>query len=290
MQEYKDLVRHVLLDGTRKENRTGIDTISKFGYHYKIDLAHGFPLLTTKKINWKNIVIENLWFLSGNSSWDFFHKHGVHFWDAWDEGRGKLPKAYGEFWRKYPYQGKEKEANGWTEYSALFDQFAAIINELKTNPNSRRMCLTNWFPPSAWSAKLPPCHAFSVFNVQYVGTEPKLCLHMTQRSCDVALGVPFNIASYSFLLHLVAHLTKLQIGQFSHTLVDAHLYCNHLEGVKRQLKRKPRMLPQIVIDSRLKTLDQLDDLIADGTTAEIMDTFQIKNYDPHPFIKYEIIV
>lgn len=280
MQQYKDLVQHVLDIGTLKENRTGVDTISTFNYNYEVDLSSGqFPLLTTKKISWKNIVIENLWFLSGNSSWDFLHKHGVHFWDDWDEGNGQLPEAYGEFWRAYPEDG-----------CLTFDQFKFLVDELNKNINSRRLVLTNWCPPYALTAKLPPCHLMSIFNVQYDRGEPKLCLHMTQRSCDVALGVPYNLAGYAFLLELMSRLTHIQPGTFAHTLVDAHIYVNHIEGLKQQLERELGILPTLEISDRIETLTHVEELIQDATTDEIMDCFKIQNYNPDKSIKFEVAV
>ena len=295
MQEYKDLVQHVLDIGTLKANRTGVDTISTFNYNYEVDLSDGrFPLLTTKKINWKNIVIENLWFLSGNSSWDFLHKHGVHFWDDWVEGDGQLPQAYGEFWRRYPnfqWQGNERTDSYNQEYADVgFDQFRFLVDELSTNINSRRLVLTNWCPPSALKAKLPPCHLMSIFNVQYVKSEPQLCLHMTQRSCDVALGVPYNLAGYAFLLELMSLLTYIQPGIFAHTLVDAHIYVNHVEGLKDQMDRTLLELPTLKISNRIETLTDVEELIQDATTDEIMDCFQIKNYNPCSAIKFEVAV
>jgi thymidylate synthase len=304
MKQYYDLVRDVLIRGTRKENRTGVDTISAFAHHYIIDLQEGFPLLTSKKINWRNIVIENLWFLGGNPSWNFLHKHGVHFWDDWDEGGGQLPEAYGEYWRWYPnyqWQGNERTDKYNQDYADVgFDQFAELLTRLKKSPNDRRLVLTNWNPPSAYNAKLPPCHLMAIFNVQYINNEPVLCCHMTQRSCDVALGVPFNIAGYAFLTHLVAHLTGLKVGCFSHTLVDAHIYTSkpdgsmaeydHVPGLRRQIERTLYKLPSLQIDSGLKTLENLDSLILEGTTDQIMDAFKIQEYKHHPHINFKVAV
>ncbi len=296
MKEYLELLNYVLNNGTIKSNRTGINTRSVFGYHYKINLNAGFPLLTTKKINWKNILIENLWFLSGSSSWDFLHKHGVTFWDEWNEGNGHLPKAYGEYWRKYPYLDVLM-VGPWSAESLdpepedlVFDQFSAIVEGLKKDPNNRRLVLTNWYPPLAWDAKLPPCHLLAIFNTQYNKEgSPRLCLHMTQRSCDVPVGVPYNLAGYAFLLQLVAHLTNLQVGEFSHVLVDAHIYENQIAAVQEQLTREPKQLPLLHI-SNIKSLDDVDDLIKNGTTQQILDCFKIVGYDPDPFIKMPVAV
>lgn len=292
MLEYKRLCRHVLQNGTWKQNRTGVDTLSCFNYNYSIDISQrGFPLLTTKRVNWKNIVIENLWFLrreGGNSSPDFLHKHGIHFWDSWIEEDGNLPEAYGQYWRWYPdYWHRAGD-------SMFFDQFKAIIDALQKDPFSRRLVLTNWFPPSAWTAKLPPCHLMAIFNVQWKWDDTtrmhRLNLHLTQRSCDIPVGVPFNIAGYAFLLSLVAHLTRLAPAQFAHTLVDAHIYKDQVDPLIGQLDRDVRELPTLHISDRITTLQDLDELIKDGTTNEIMDTFQLLNYDPHPSIRFPVQV
>lgn len=299
MQNYLDMLNYILDRGTIKVNRTGVDTISTFAYHFTHDMKTGFPLLTTKKIKWENIVIENLWFLSGSSKWDFLHKHGITFWDAWDEGNGQLPEAYGEYWRKYPDFWKvyirhinldllpNKES--WKE--CYFDQFRAIVEGLNKNRNNRRLVLTNWYPPSAHSAKLPPCHLLSVFNTQYdLEGNPNLCLHMTQRSCDAPIGVPFNIAGYAFLLSLVSHLTNIPPSILSMMLVDCHIYTNQIDAVKTQLQRTPDTLPKLIISDRIKTLSDIDSLIKDGTTTEIMDCFKLEGYNPQPFIKMPVAI
>ena len=221
MKQYLDLVQEVLDRGTRKENRTGVDTISAFNINYSIDLNEGFPLLTTKEISWKNIVVENLWFLSGDLHIGLLKKHGCKFWDHWADEEGYEPSAYGNFWRKFPIHGKQ-------EYN---DQVRYVLDTLKKNPNSRRMVITAWAPGNAQTSGLPPCHLMFIFNVQYdKNNEPRLCVHLTQRSCDVALGVPYNIAGYSFLLHLFAHLSGMKVGTFGHTLVDAHIYTKKADG------------------------------------------------------------
>ena len=291
MKQYLDLLQHILENGNIKKNRTGIDTISTFGQHFKYHLQNGFPLLTTKKIKWENILFENLWFLSGNSKWDFLHKHNITFWDAWDEGNGQLPEAYGKYWRNYPEIITDSEYPDWFDLGYGFDQFRTIIEALKKDPNNRRLVLTNWYAPFAHKAKLPPCHLLSIFNTQYdeVGN-PELCLHMTQRSCDVPVGVPYNIAGYSFILSLVAHLTGLPVGELSITFVDAHIYVNQIEAVKEQVKRKPSTLPQLIISPDIKSLSNIDELIKDGTTEEILDKFKIINYNPQNFIKMPVAV
>lgn len=290
MKIYLDIVKDVLENGHLKENRTGVDTLSKFGVFYKIDLNDGFPLLTTKKVSWKNILLETLWFLSGNSSPDFLHKHNVNFWNNWlevDSSTNKkvLPKAYGEYWRNYPKLNDSIYGHDIKVISA-FDQVASIIYTLQNSSNSRRIVLTNWYPPCAWESNLPPCHLLSIFNVQ----NNKLNTHLTQRSCDLALGVPYNISQYSLLTHLFSHLTNLQVGEFAHTMVDCHIYKNHIKGLEKQINRQPLSLSTLTIDSRIKTLDDVDELIRDGTTDQILKTFCIDNYKSHPTIKFDVAV
>jgi len=289
MKQYLDLLQYILSNGTKKENRTGVSTISTFAYPIRHDMSEGFPLLTTKKIKWENILFENLWFLCGNSSWGFLHKHGITFWDAWDEGDGQLPEAYGEYWRKYPHF--DWVDCGTTYPSKCFDQFKAIIDGLKKNKDNRRLVLTNWYPPMAFKSKLPPCHLLSIFNTQYdKDGNPRLCLHMTQRSCDVPVGVPFNIAGYGFILSLVSHLVGIPCGELVITLVDAHVYVNQLDGVNEQLKRVPSALSKLSISSDIKNLNDIDSLIKDGTTEDIINTFKIVDYNPQPFIKLPVMV
>ena len=290
MKQYLDLVNEVLKRGTRKENRTGVDTISAFNINYSIDLNEGFPLLTTKEISWKNIVIENLWFLSGDLHIGLLKKHGCKFWDHWADDEGYVPSAYGNFWRKFPIHGSD-------EYN---DQVKYVLNTLKTNPNSRRMVISAWAPGNAQKSGLPPCHLLFIFNVQYdKDGEPRLCVHLTQRSCDVALGVPYNIAGYSFLLHLSAHLSNMKVGTFGHTLVDAHIYTNkadgsmdeydHIPGLIEQTKRKIKSLPELVINPDIKSLEDVMDLL-DKDTETIMSKFELKNYNPEPFIRFKVAV
>ena len=290
MKQYLDLVNEVLKRGTRKENRTGVDTISAFNINYSIDLSEGFPFLTTKEISWKNIVIENLWFLSGDLHIGLLKKHGCKFWDHWADDEGYVPSAYGNFWRKFPIHGSD-------EYN---DQVKYVLNTLKTNPNSRRMVISAWAPGNAQKSGLPPCHLLFIFNVQYdKDGEPRLCVHLTQRSCDVALGVPYNIAGYSFLLHLFAHLSNMKVGTFGHTLVDAHIYTkkadgsmdeyDHIPGLIEQTKRKIKSLPELVINPDIKSLEDVMDLL-DKDTETIMSKFELKNYNPEPFIRFKVAV
>mgnify|MGYP006064227401 FL=1 len=284
------MVNEVLKRGTRKENRTGVDTISAFNINYSIDLNEGFPLLTTKEISWKNIVIENLWFLSGDLHIGLLKKHGCKFWDHWADEEGYVPSAYGNFWRKFPIHGSD-------EYN---DQVKYVLKTLKTNPNSRRMVISAWAPGNAQKSGLPPCHLLFIFNVQYDKYgEPRLCVHLTQRSCDVALGVPYNIAGYSFLLHLFAHLSNMKVGTFGHTLVDAHIYTkkadgsmeeyDHIPGLIEQTKRKIKSLPELIIDPDIKSLEDVMDLL-DKDTETIMSKFELKNYNPEPFIPFKVAV
>jgi len=274
MKEYLDIVRYVRDYGVPKSCRSGGETLSVFNYNYVIDLAAGFPLLTTKKIKWENIVMENLWFLSCNSNIKFLHKHNIHFWDAWADTDGNLPRAYAEFWRAFPNEGE------------VFDQWKFIIEEIKRNPTSRRLVLSNWLPPHALTATLPPCHIMSIFNV----SNQELNLHLTQRSCDVPVGLPFNIAGYAFILSLVAHLTKMTPRKFAHSIVDTHIYTNQLEGVNTQLSRTPTKLPKLSISEHLTSVEYLDELIRDGTTEDIMSHFKIEGYNPQPFIKLPVLV
>jgi len=290
VKQYLDLVTEVLERGTRKENRTGVDTISAFNLNYSIDMKNGFPLLTTKEISWKNIVVENLWFLSGDLHIGLLKKHGCKFWDHWADENGFVPSAYGNFWRKFPVHGEPP-------YN---DQVRYVLDTIKKNPNSRRMVISAWAPGNAQTSGLPPCHLLFIFNVQY-GKDgiPRLCVHLTQRSCDVALGVPYNIAGYSFLLHLFAHLTGIEPGTFGHTLVDAHIYTkkadgsmeeyDHIPGLKEQLNRKTGELPNLVIDSSIKTLDDVMQLI-DADIDTILSKFKLENYNPKPFIPFKVAV
>lgn len=292
MKQYLDAVRHVLEHGRRKENRTGVDTLSTFNYNYQIDLRDGFPLLTTKEISWKNIVIENLWFLSGNTNIGLLRKHGCKFWDPWADEDGNVPSAYGNFWRSFPMpEGVNGKSN---------DQIIWILDQIKKDPMSRRHVVSAWAPSNAQSSYLPPCHAFWVMNVQFdENDEPILCLHLTQRSADIALGVPYNIAGYALILELFSHLTGIRAGVFGHTLVDAHVYTckpdgsdreyDHVPGLLEQLKRVPRKLPQIKISGSIKSLDDIEDIL-DASTEQILDVFQISNYSPYEAIKFRVAV
>ena len=289
MKQYLDVVRETLEKGTRKPNRTGVDTISTFNINYEIDLAEGFPLLTTKAVSWKNIVIENLWFLSGSTDIGLLKKHDCKFWDPWADEHGKVPSAYGNFWRHFPLPDNRTN-----------DQIAYIVEQLHKNPMSRRMLVSAWAPGNAQTSALPPCHALWVVNVQLDESgAPVLCLHLTQRSCDIALGVPYNIAGYAFMLKLLSRFSGIPAGVFGHTLIDAHIYTakadgtkaeyDHIPGLKQQLERTPRSLPSLDIDSSIKSLADIEPLLS-LDTDEIMDKFRLHNYDPHPAITFKVAV
>jgi thymidylate synthase len=296
VKQYLDLVRDVLTHGTRKPNRTGVDTISTFNHNYEIDLRQGFPLLTTKEISWKNIVVENLWFLSGETDIGLLKKHGCRFWDPWADDSGKVPSAYGNFWRHFPVH----ELGGPDGRTAFNDQVAWAAEELKRNPMSRRMVVTAWAPGNAQTSKLPPCHLLFVFNVQLDASgDPMLCLHLTQRSADVALGVPYNIAGYALLLELFSRISGIRPGIFGHTMIDAHVYTSkadgtmaeydHVPGLRKQLEREPRALPRLAIDPSIKSLDDLRPLL-DADTETVMKHFVLTGYEPHPAIGFKVAV
>jgi thymidylate synthase len=293
MKAYLDTVREVLAKGTRKANRTGIDTLSTFNINYEIDLREGFPLLTTKEISWKNIVVENLWFLSGDTHIGLLKKHGCKFWDPWADAEGKVPSAYGNFWRHFPVHDAEGKA-------AYNDQIRYVVEELKRNPMSRRMVVSAWAPGNAQASKLPPCHSLFVLNVQQDDKgDPYLCLHLTQRSCDVALGIPYNIAGYSLLLELFSRFSGIRAGIFAHTLIDAHIYTkkadgsqaeyDHVPGLELQLTREPRPLPRLTIDPSIKSLDDIEPLLQ-ADTPTVMKHFVLTGYDPHPAISFKVAV
>lgn len=293
MEAYLDVVRTVLERGTRKPNRTGVDTLSTFNVNYAIDLRDGFPLLTTKAVSWKNIVVENLWFLSGAKHIGLLKKHGCKFWDPWADAEGFVPSAYGNFWRSFPVHD-----NAGTP--AHNDQIAYVLAEVRKNPMSRRLVVSAWAPGNAQTSKLPPCHAMFVFNVQLDDDDkPRLCLHLTQRSCDVALGLPYNIAGYALILHLVARFADLPVGSFAHTLVDAHIYTakadgsmadyDHVPGLREQLKRAPLPLPTLKIDPSIRDLGDLLPLL-EADTATVMSKFVLEGYEAHPAINFKVAV
>lgn len=279
MKQYHDLVKLVIDEGVRKKSRTGIDTISYFGAFYKVDLSQGFPLLTTKKIEWKSLLHEVLWYLSGENHIRNLRNH-TKIWDAWADENGNLETAYGYYWRHFP--SAEKDENGNWQIREV-DQIQYVIDEIKKNPYSRRLVVSAWEPGNATKSKLPPCHYSFVFNV----ADGKLNCHLTQRSGDIALGIPFNLAAYSILTQIIAQETNLELGHFAHTIVDAHIYIgdkgtenekyDHLEGLKEQLKREPLPLPQLKIAK--KPINELT-----------FEDFELLNYQHHPKIKFEVAV
>ncbi|HSF19554.1 MAG TPA: thymidylate synthase [Vicinamibacteria bacterium] len=292
MKVYLDTVREVLEKGTRKENRTGVDTISTFNINYEVDLEDGFPLLTTKSISWKNIVIENLWFLSGVPDIGLLRRHGCKFWDPWVDESGRVPSAYGNFWRHFPVH-----QNGEATFN---DQISWVLKELKRDPMSRRLVVSAWAPGNAQTSALPPCHCLFVLNVQNdPGGQPRLNLHLTQRSCDVALGVPYNIAGYSLLLELFSHFLGIRAGLFAHTLIDAHVYTakqdgslseyDHVPGLREQLSRAPRALPRLRIAPDLRSLDDIEALLSEDTET-VLSAFELEGYQPHPAIHFKVAV
>lgn len=259
MKQYLDLVRHVMEHGVDKEDRTGTGTRSVFGYQLRCNLADGFPLLTTKKVHLKSIIYELLWFLRGDTNVRWLQEHGVRIWNEWADENGDLGPVYGSQWRAWP------DGNGGT-----IDQIAQVIDQIKNTPDSRRIMVSAWNVAEVPTMKLPPCHSLFQFYV----AEGKLSLQLYQRSADLFLGVPFNIASYSLLLMMVAHVTGLEPGEFVHTFGDAHIYRNHFEQIREQLSREPRQLPHMVLNPEVKSIDDYK-----------YEDFTLEGYDPWPAIK-----
>lgn len=264
MKQYHDLMRHVLATGAKKEDRTGTGTVSVFGYQMRYNLAEGFPLVTTKKCHTKSIIHELLWFLKGDTNIKYLKDNGVRIWDEWADAEGNLGPVYGYQWRNWP-----------TPDGKHIDQITQVIDMIKNNPDSRRLIVSAWNVSDINQMKLPPCHAFFQFYV----ADGKLSCQLYQRSADIFLGVPFNIASYALLTMMVAQVCDLQLGDFVHTLGDAHLYSNHIEQANLQLSRELRALPTMKINPNVKS-------IFDFT----IDDFVLENYDPHPHIKAEVAV
>ncbi len=264
MKQYLDLIRHILKDGHKKEDRTGTGTISTFGYQMRFDLSEGFPLLTTKKVHLKSIIHELLWFLAGDTNVKYLQENGVRIWNEWADENGNLGHIYGYQWRSWPdYEG------------GYIDQISEIVNMIKNNPDSRRIIVNAWNVGDIKNMNLPPCHAFFQFYV----CDGKLSLQLYQRSADCFLGVPFNIASYALLCMMVAQVCGLRPGEFIHTLGDAHIYLNHLEQVNTQLQRTPKKLPRMIINPEVK--DIFDFKYSD---------FKLEGYDPYPAIKGQVSV
>lgn len=258
MKQYLDLLQHVLDNGTRKDDRTGTGTISTFGYQMRFNLEEGFPLLTTKKLHLKSIIHELLWFLAGDTNVKYLQDNGVRIWNEWADENGDLGHIYGYQWRSWP------DYNG-----GHIDQIQEVVDTIKNNPDSRRIIVNAWNVADLPTMKLPPCHAFFQFYV----ADGRLSLQLYQRSADIFLGVPFNIASYALLLQMMAQVTGLKAGDFVHTLGDAHIYTNHLEQVQEQLSRAPRALPRMIINPEVESI--FDFKYTD---------FQLTDYDPHPHI------
>ncbi len=264
MKAYLDLLQHILDTGADKSDRTGTGTRSVFGYQMRFNLQEGFPLLTTKKLHTKSIFHELIWFLQGDTNIHYLKENGVSIWDEWADAAGDLGPVYGKQWRSWQC------ADG-----RVIDQISQVIQQLKTNPDSRRMIVSAWNVADIDQMKLPPCHCLFQFYV----ANGKLSCQLYQRSADVFLGVPFNIASYALLVHLIAQVCNLQVGDFIHTLGDAHLYANHIEQAKLQLTRDPRRLPQLKLNPEVKDIFQFN-----------YDDISIVDYDPHPHIKAAVAV
>jgi thymidylate synthase len=274
MQQYHDLVKHVLENGNQKGDRTGTGTLSVFGYQMRFDLSEGFPMVTTKKLHLKSIIHELLWFLKGDTNIQYLQENDVKIWDAWADENGDLGPVYGHQWRN------------WN--SEEIDQITELIETLKTNPNSRRMLVSAWNPSvlpntsvsfsenvANGKAALPPCHAFFQFYV----ADGKLSCQLYQRSADIFLGVPFNIASYALFTMMIAQVCNLQVGDFIHTFGDAHIYNNHIEQVNLQLSRECRPLPTMKLNPSITNIFEFN-----------FDDFTLEGYDPHPHIKGAVAV
>jgi thymidylate synthase len=264
MKQYHDLMRHVMEHGTKKTDRTGTGTVSVFGYQMRFNLQDGFPLLTTKKLHTRSIIHELLWFLKGETNTKYLKENGVTIWDEWADENGELGPVYGYQWRSWP-----------TADGRHIDQISQVIEQIKKNPDSRRLIVSAWNVGEIEKMKLPPCHAFFQFYV----ADGKLSCQLYQRSADIFLGVPFNIASYALFTMMVAQACDLAYGDFVHTLGDAHLYSNHLEQTKLQLSRDLKALPTMKINPAVKNIFDFK-----------FEDFTLENYDPHPHIKAAVAV
>ena len=264
MRQYLDLMRHVRDHGVLKTDRTGTGTRSVFGYQMRFDLAAGFPLVTTKKLHLRSIIYELLWLLSGDTNIKFLHDNKVTIWDEWADAKGDLGPVYGQQWRSWPSRD-----------GGVIDQIADTVERIKKTPDSRRLLVTAWNPADVDKMALPPCHCLFQFYV----ANGKLSCQLYQRSGDIFLGVPFNIASYAMLTHMMAHVTGLKVGEFVHTLGDAHIYLNHLEQIDEQLSRTPYALPRLVMKREVKAIDEFR-----------YEDFEIVNYQTHPHISAPVAV
>ena len=264
MNQYLTLLEHVKQNGQKKEDRTGTGTMSVFGYQMRFNLNESFPLLTTKKVHLKSVIYELLWFLSGDTNIKFLKDNGVSIWDEWADENGNLGPVYGHQWRSWPTsEGRE------------IDQISNLINQIKKTPDSRRLIVSAWNVGEINKMKLPPCHCFFQFYV----ADGRLSCQLYQRSADIFLGVPFNIASYALLTQMIAHVCGLECGEFIHTLGDAHIYTNHIHQVNEQLRRKPKKLPQIKINPSVKNIFDFK-----------YEDFSLEGYDPYPLIKAPVAV
>jgi len=264
MKQYLDLMSHVMKKGTLKTDRTGTGTKSVFGYQMRFDLADGFPCVTTKKLHLKSIIHELLWFLKGDTNIKYLKENGVRIWDEWADENGDLGHVYGYQWRSWP-----------TPDGKHIDQIKQVLNQLKDNPNSRRIIVSAWNVGEIKNMALPPCHTFFQFYV----SENKLSCQLYQRSADIFLGVPFNIASYALLTMMVAQVCNFQLGDFVHTLGDAHIYTNHFEQTNLQLSRDPKKLPKMLINKKVKDIFEFK-----------YDDFELIDYNYHPHIKGKVAV
>lgn len=264
MKQYLDLLNRIMTEGTQKGDRTGTGTMSVFGHQMRFDMEEGFPLLTTKKLHLKSIIHELLWFLSGDTNVKYLQDNGVRIWNEWADENGELGPVYGHQWRSWP------DYNG-----GHIDQISEVVETLKNNPDSRRIIVSAWNVGQLDEMHLPPCHAFFQFYV----ADGRLSLQLYQRSADIFLGVPFNIASYALLLQMMAQVTGLRAGDFVHTLGDAHIYNNHIEQARMQLSREPRRLPRMTLNPDIKSIFDFK-----------YDDFTLEDYDPHPHIKAVVAV
>lgn len=264
MKAYHQLLQDILDNGVLKEDRTGTGTLSIFGHQTRYNLSEGFPLVTTKKVHWKSVVYELLWFLKGDTNIQYLKENKVSIWDEWADERGDLGPVYGAQWRSW------KGAKGET-----VDQLSKVIEQIKNNPNSRRLIVSAWNVGELENMALPPCHAFFQFYV----ANGKLSCQLYQRSADVFLGVPFNIASYALLTHMIAHVCGLQVGEFVHTLGDAHIYLNHMDQVKTQLERTPKTLPKIRLNPAIQSIEQFK-----------FEDIELLEYSPDPAIRAPVAV